>query len=220
MTEKKIEQFQDLLLRGPRAARPGLRQALISQAQPPWRHVPDREADLRQVANDADVIAFERDEADGVDAVGLVLWERDEGYEVVNIVPQRTGELGEARYNRALEDFLMKIARPAADRAKFEVETTAPHQGLEDWISGEAAEALRRFSAGANKSTGSSHPMDRRRWYEFLLAAHPNPGKLDGSRLMQWLVQAENWPEDEAHDLVVQYEFGLGLLDAADQRDA
>ena len=55
--------------------------------------------------------------------------------------------------------------------------------------------------------------MDRERWYAFIVKAHGHDEKLDTDRLGRWLIQVERWPEDEAHDLVIEYEFGSGLLD-------
>ena len=81
----------------------------------------------------------------------------------------------------------------------------------------ERADALRRFSAAANKATGSSHPLDRTRWFAFLLSVHGVTPSLDADRLARWLVEVEGWSDDKAHDLVVEYEFGLALLDEYDR---
>ncbi|AFK54015.1 hypothetical protein [Tistrella mobilis] len=165
----------------------------------------------------ADLIAFVREPGDGVDAVCLVLWSRDDAYEVTNIVPRDVGELGHQRYNAALQDFIARVARPAATAARFEIQTTSAQQGLNDWLPAAAADALRRFSATANKSTGSSHPSDRKRWFAFLLQAHRDAGSFDTDRLVRWLTEVEGWPDDKAHDLAIEYEFGLALLNEYDR---
>lgn len=216
MTQSKnLEVFQDLTLRGPDEKRSMLRMALIAHANGSWRHASDKEDELSEMAEAEDVIAFERSGGEGIDAVGLVLWAREEGFEITNIVPLAVGELGPRRYNAALQDFESCVARPAAMEVGFEVQVTSAQQGPADWLPPLAAEALQRFSGAANKATGSSHPTDRRRWFAFLIAAH-TANDLDTDRLMRWLVEVEGWPEDVAHDLVVQYEFGLALLDEYD----
>ena len=83
---------------------------------------------------------------------------------------------------------------------------------LTHWTSEEAAAALNRFSVTANKSTGSSHPSDRCRWFEFIFAAHRAQGRLDSDILARWLAEVEDWPSEVANDLVIQYEFGIALL--------
>ena len=217
----EIEEFRDLVLRGPVDRLPLLRKTLIDKASSPWRYAVDREAVIaRYMTHDADVLAFEREDGEGVDAVGLVLWSRADGFEVVNIVPRKVKELSAHRYNNALEDFISRVARPAADVAGYDIETTSAQQGLDDWVDDHVAEALRQFSGCANKATGSSHPADRNRWFAFLLAAHHNRGSLDADRLKRWLVEGEGWSERRAEDLVMEYEFGLALLRKHDHNRA
>jgi hypothetical protein len=211
--EAKLEVFQDLLLRGPTSGRARLRQALIGSAAGPWRHAEGRE---RAMVPNADVIAFERESDGGVEPVALFLVSRPDGYQVTNIVPLNVGELGQRRYNIALQDFVERVARAAAE-AGFTVETTPPIQGLDDWLSPDAAEALRVFSGSANKATGSSHPRDRERWFIFLLEAHRSRGSFNTDKLVRWLTEIEHWPEEGAHDLAIEYEFALGLLDEYDR---
>lgn len=213
----ELEEFRDLILRGPTDRRPALRQALIDRAVSPWSHAKARETDLAvHAGRNAEIIAFEREARDDVDAVGLLLWSRDEGFEVSNIVPLKVMELGRHRYNAALEDFILRVANPAANIAGYTVEVTAGRGKLDDWLEPDVAETLRGFSSCANKATGSSHPLDRERWFAFLLAVHRNPGSLDVDRLGRWLVEVEHWPDQEAQDLVIEYEFGLKLLDRYD----
>ena len=213
----EIEEFRDLVLRGPVEKRPLLRQALIDNAVSPWRYAVDREAMLaKHTGSGVDAFAFEREDGDGVDAVGLVLWSRMEGVEVSNIVPLKLPRLSEHRYNNALEDFISRVAKPAADVVGYTIETTNAQQNLDDWVAHEVAEALRQFSGCANKATGSSHPQDRRRWCMFLIKAYRNRGSLDANRLERWLVEVEGWSERKAEDLVIQYDFGLKLLSEYD----
>jgi hypothetical protein len=215
----RLEVFQDLVLRGPEGDRSTLRHALIALAAPPWQHAQSKEDDMSAHAvGDVDVIVFEREAGAGFNAAALVLWSRPDGYEVTNIVPREVRELGYSGYNAILQDFARHLAEPAARQVGFSLEITAAEQTLQDWLSPEAAEALKRFSAAANKSTGSSHPSDRRRWFDFLLQVHADKRRLDADQLARWLIEVERWSDDTAHDLVVQYEFGLELLDEYVQR--
>ena len=68
-----LEVFQDLMLFGPDAEKFRLRKALISHAKGPWKHARDREDQLVRMGDADSVIAFERSEGEGIDAVGLVL---------------------------------------------------------------------------------------------------------------------------------------------------
>ena len=186
--------------------------------QAPWHHDQEREEDIRLHASDGeDVIVLVRAAFDDVDESGLVLWQEGDGYRISNIVPRNVGELGVTRYNAILRDFVAKIAEPAARSEAFDIELTSPLQSLDDWLDTGPATALRRFSRLANKSTGAAHPMDRERWYAFLIATHHTPKRLDTDQLVRWLIEVEHWSEDKAHELAIDYEFALGLLEQYDQ---
>lgn len=217
MNEKHgIEVFQDLSITGPESKRTELREALIMAAAAPWKHGQDAEKDLSRMARADDIIVFQR-EADGrLPAAGLTLWSRKGGYEITNIVSKQMGQLTYAQYNGLLQEFDRSIARPAASKAGFVVNVSAPRQTLEEWISPEAAKALEAFSDLANKSTGSSHPLDQRRWLRFLILSHNGEKKVDGDRLRRWLIEVDGWDEDHALKLVIEYEFALDLLQAYD----
>jgi hypothetical protein len=214
----QLEVFQDLFLRGPPNARASLRQALLDHAMAPWRHAGEVHKDPSIYGNEADVLTFKREAGEGLAEATLVLWPRPEGYEVTNIVPIDVRELGYSGYNAILQDFLRRIAVPAARQTGFEVETTAPRQSIEEWIPAKTAEALRRFSRSANKGTGSSHPLDRQRWFEFLIQAHADQRRIDTERLVRWLVEVDGWSDYSAHELAIEYEFGLDLLGEYDKR--
>lgn len=217
MTEKSIEVFQNLNLKGCSSAS-SIRAGILAQVQAPWHHDQEREEDIRGHASDGeDVIVLVRDEFDDVDESGMVLWQEGEGYRVSNIVPRNVGELGISKYNTILRDFVARIAEPAASSSSFDIELTSPHQSLDDWLDAEPAAALRRFSRSANKSTGAAHPMDRARWYAFLIATHHTSKRLDTDQLVRWLVEVEHWSEDTAHELAIDYESALGLLEQYDQ---
>jgi hypothetical protein len=79
-----------------------------------------------------------------------------------------------------------------------------------------AAEKFRYFSSCANKGTGASHPQDRERWNDLVLATHQERSTLDASTLRRWLVEVEEWPPEVADPLAIEYEYGRELLAYAD----
>ncbi|MBH5396627.1 hypothetical protein HZZ13_02285 [Bradyrhizobium sp. CNPSo 4010] len=212
-----IEVFQDLILRAPAGDISVIRSALVGYVSGHWQHAPEAEKSLkRNTSLDGDVIAFQRASDAVLPAAGLTLWSRPDGYEVSNIVPRETGKLGYGTYNALLREFADLIARPAAIGGGFLVEVTSDSQSLQDVSSPDVAAALRRFSGAANKSTGATHPADRKRWMHFLILAHQSGGALSTDFLTRWLVEAEGWDDESAHDLAIQYEFAQDLLQAYD----
>ena len=218
MTNKNIEVFQKLTLKC-RGSVSSIRTAILAQVRKPWHHNLERESDIRTyaTAQGEDVIVLVRDAFDDVDESGLVLWQEGDDYKVSNIVPRNVGELGITKYNTILRDFFTRIAEPASREGTFDLELTYPHQSLDDWLDEGPATALRRFSLLANKSTGAAHPTDRSRWFAFLIATHRASKRLDADQLVRWLLEIEHWPEDKAHELAIDYDFALGLLEQYDQ---
>jgi hypothetical protein len=137
---------------------------------------------------------------------------------VSNILPKNVRQLTYDQYNFILQNFYDKFAKPAADLLNIPIELSPPEQTVENWLSSESAKRLRAFSIGANKSTGSSHPMDRERWCDFLIALH-REGEDPGAELLErWLVEEEKWPEEVAFDLICEFEFARDLLGRFDKR--
>jgi hypothetical protein len=204
--------FRDLRLLGPVDAVERLRHALIVRATAPWRHAPEREERVHVPAPDGRLMAFERSATPGYEAAGLVLFSRPNGLEVTNIVPLEFSELSHRAYNMILEDFADQIARPASSASGFVVELSGDTVQIEDKLSPAAADALRRFSVLANKSTGAAHPLDRRRWFDFIILAHQDRSDLDADLLHRWLSESDDWPEDRASDLAIEYERSRALL--------
>lgn len=217
MTDKSIEVFQSLQLKSHTSAS-AVRAHILAWVKGPWRHDAEREEDTRNHAlYDEDVIVLIREAFDDVDESCLLLWQEGNGYKISNIVPRSVGQLGITKYNTILHDFTVKVAQPAARVGGFEVEMSSSSQTLDDWLGVEPANALRRFSRLANKSTGAGHPMDQERWHDFLIATHQTSKRLDADKLVRWLVEVEHWSEDTAHRLAADFEFALKLLEQYDQ---
>ena len=130
---------------------------------------------------------------------------------VTNIVPRERRKLTEDEYNDLLDRFRMDVIQPVAVRLSLPVTRSKRDPSLEDLINPETAGALRRFSACANKSTGSSHPCDLERWNQFLFLYHRKRDKLDPTLLGEFLME-DGWSEDMAHELVAEFERGVDLL--------
>lgn len=79
MTDKKIEVFQNLHLKG-RTTASAVRASILAQVQSPWHHDHDREEDiLNHAVADEDAIVLMREAFNGIDESGLVLWQEGGG---------------------------------------------------------------------------------------------------------------------------------------------
>lgn len=136
---------------------------------------------------------------------------------VSNIIPQKKNSLTEAEYNEILSAFDSDILSPAVDRwgREHRREQTKAHVSVDDVFSEPLARLLKRFSDLANKSV--LHPLDDRRWREFLIATHRSGTQVHSDTLRTLLVEELDWPEEQAQKLASEYYNGLELLEAYDE---
>ncbi|MGB8888610.1 MAG: hypothetical protein WCC87_17910 [Candidatus Korobacteraceae bacterium] len=138
-----------------------------------------------------------------------------EGAYVSNVLPGgETGlsSLTPAQYHEILESFRDEVLLPVTRGKHLQVYLGDYTVDIEHWLSEDSAKLLRGFSRLANKSTGSSHPLDRKRWLDFVITAHREHSTLHADELGRWLVESEGWTDDMAEHLAVQYQFGRDLL--------
>lgn len=220
MSDLSIEVFQEFAISFPDSDATRLRDALLSHARPPWHHDPETEHELTRssLRATAHPIVFERDGDRSIRAARLFLFQHGDRYQLGNIVPCDNGpSLGAHGYNDLIDDFVAHVAEPGTRDTATVLRTTKRHNTITDWTSKDAASALRRFSAAANKATGASHPADAERWRNFLIADHRAGGNWNHSHFERWLVEVEHWPPDEAQELASQRDQALELLDQYDK---
>lgn len=160
---------------------------------------------------------FERGSDARIPAASLFLSERDGRLVVANIIPESVNSLSIDEYNTILGEFAT-IARSIAGDLELRIDESGPDADIGRWLSDRTQKALVHFSRLANKSTGSSHPMDFERWADFITVSH-REGRIPPDMLARFLVEEEGWPPDRAAELVSEYEFGLSLLDRSERRE-
>lgn len=68
------------------------------------------------------------------------------------------------------------------------------------------------FSSAANKSTGSTHPYDRQRWFEFITLIHKSEKNISPEEVQKFLTE-DGWTEDFSFELACEFEYSLDLLE-------
>ncbi|MGE6322728.1 hypothetical protein ACQKEF_21065 [Pseudomonas oryzihabitans] len=212
MSEPGIRLFRELKLSSPSGVG-ALKQALVVSADRPWIHsIEDEEQLYRAYPPGITVALFTREESRGVEPCMLTLLQDLDSLKLTNILPRKIPELGPARYNALIKDFLLKVVQPARELVDIKVGIGDEFLSLQTLLGPGAASALVAFSNGANKATGSSHPLDRKRWFDFILAVDRSPRRPDLEQVLRWLVEAEGWSEETALELIRECQFGLELL--------
>ncbi len=215
--------FQELVVKGSPEGLSNFVRSLELPTDCGWSRCPELEKELSQVSpSDHESYCFSVPRRGGRSAAHLWLAFRhgrpDEMY-VPNVVPCDSAlPLSHEEYNAIVGEFSCVVATPAAEKAGVSVALSKALFQIEDFVSPDTAKRLRSFSRLANWSTGSSHPNDQRRWFDFITAAHWEAASLDSHMLGRWLHEEEGWSDEGATQLAIEYETGRALLAHHDNR--
>lgn len=217
-----MERFKDLEITGPENVLLAAVQRLSENLPAGWHRDTEAEARLEEIdprGSDAG-FSFARDAAGGIVAAGVFLARDGMRLHVPNIVPRKSGQLTMSEYNRILDEFAALLRSHLPDDGTVTFAVSGDQASVTDWVSQDTADALRRFSTLANKSTGSSHPNDFERWAVFLIRAHREGADLHSDDLARWMVKEHGWSSDRADKLAIEYEFARGLLKIYDSNSS
>ncbi len=193
-----------------------LSRELENLSKAPWIRRKDKEEELGGI--EGRPICFEAKKGGAVSPSALFIFQKEnETLWVSNIVPTEESELTYDQYNFALEHFYENIVLPAIEGTSITAELTSDQISIGSVAGEEVEKAIVRFSNLANKSTGSSHPLDRKRWLEFLVLAHEARSDLHSDIIIRTLVEL-GWSEEKAIELGIQFEFAEDLLSYIEER--
>ena len=116
---------------------------------------------------------------------------------VGNIVPIEKKELSVNEYNAVLLQFYDDVIKPFKESGT-ELSISQPSDDIFDpksEISETALKKLELFCSAANKSTGSSHPCDQERWFDFICQTVDDGKMFDYSTLASFLQDEAYWGE-------------------------
>lgn len=173
-----------------------------------WR---DRERESDRSLGGIRFLIFRRRPVEDRPAVGVFVTDRGTDLYVSNIVPAEAGQISRDEYNETLREFAADFAVPAAQELGIQAELTPGYVDLSKVLEPETYAALVAFSRAANRSTGSSHPMDQSRWFEFIWRLHESGRELGSDVLAGWL-EEDGWSPDAAAELAGEFEYALSLL--------
>jgi len=203
-----MKKFQDLFLQLNGTDIDSLVDSLTQNCNSLWKRREDKE----DGAGGYRPYCFESVGNENLAAAALFVYERESGlWYVSNIVPTVERELSHEQYNSLLIDFYSTVVTPAIQDLSVTVNLSSDEITVGSVAGPEVEDALKRFSNLANKSTGTSHPYDRKRWMEFILLAHKSSEKPSVELVISTLIEL-GWTEDWAYDLGIQFEFACDLL--------
>jgi hypothetical protein len=210
-----LEVFRDLTVSGPDVP---LAFEKLRHNPPPYWKIDDRATenlDDRSIGEKH--LVLQVDLKGGRPSANVFVFFIGKELKVTNIVPRQVHQLTMYQYNQILEELNDWVLKLGAEGMSIKSTITADRLDITTLLGFEATKALQIFSSSANKNTGSSHPLDRDRWFKFLVLAHRESTKIDTHTLYRWLTEEEQWPEDQADKLAIEFEFSSGLLNDYDR---
>ena len=128
---------------------------------------------------------------------------------VGNIVPLNKYQLSIEEYNAVLDLFYVDIIAPNQTKLHG-IKVVGPESDIFDplkYISAEALKKLERFCHCANKSTGSAHPSDERRWFDFICQTVDDGLVFDYDTILRFLMDEEYWGRKDARSIATIGQF-------------
>lgn len=183
---------------------------VTSSLENPWMRAYKNEENSKYLGEIA--FCFQRKGDSNLPAAGLSIFQKDGNtWFIPNVVPIESGQLSYEEYNEIITEFYSIYLIPVSKRHEIVVDITTDELKDEDIIGEIPAKLLKIFSSSANKSTGSSHPLDRNRWFEFIVEASKSKKEINTGDLKR-LLQQQGWSEEIALDLIIEFEFGRDLI--------
>jgi hypothetical protein len=190
-------------------------QAVADRLTGGWRRDHDRE-DATEQSGMPEYFVFTKDGDKELSPVHLFLTqlhEHEDELWLANIISFRRS-LSYSQYNAVIDSLLSSGLSAVAAEKGAEIVTTSGEQSIQDLVPPFVAAQLQLFSNAANKATAGTHPLDRERWMQFLVALHRSGSELNVDVLGRWLKE-QGWPDDGVDHLTREFEFGIDLLQAA-----
>jgi hypothetical protein len=196
-----------------------LKEHLVSKAKSiNWIHRLDFEENYRKnTATESDtILCIETLEMffNSLPIKGYIwLWKKNNYFEIFNIIPTKPGSFSYSQYNYILNQFFLFVVSDVVLQLGLQTESSKPNKSIEEIIGKDAAESLIRFSKGANKVTGNTHPYDFDRWCEFVFIIFREKIPLNIDEFVRWLKDEENWSDEMAWKLGIDLEYALDILE-------
>ena len=173
-----------------------------------WERAYENEENSKNLGEIA--YCFRRKSDSILPGAGLSIFQKDRNiWYIPNVIPTESGQLTYDNYNEILTEFYEKCLAPFSQGV--EIFITSGNIEDRDIVGEKAAKLLNIFSSYANKSTGSSHPYDRERWFYFIVEVCNSGINVDTDAL-QRLLQEQGWSKESSIELVIEFEFARDLI--------
>jgi hypothetical protein len=190
--------------------------AITASLSDGWERHEQGDRDFREIASDdAASHYFYCDKRNGRWAATVILSKTEEGkYYLSHVLPQEDSPnpFEVDQFNAIADEFHDRFLLPLEKSGRIFILNFEGEIDLEVDLGTFVFGKLKTFSAAANKSSGSSHPCDRQRWLDFMIALDQSEAEVSAPIVKQWLIEKGGWSESAAQELCLEFELGMELL--------
>jgi hypothetical protein len=158
-----------LVITGSRAGLEALIETMTGLHHPEWHR--DREAEARQAEDGLGepMYCFRCRATDTHRSARVWVHLGENQLAEANVLPVEDRRLQRSQWEAVLDAFAADVLEPSLEGTGLHLERRLPND-LETYLTELPRKRLSLFSKLANK--GTPHPLDKERWYEFVIAAH------------------------------------------------
>lgn len=137
------------------------------------------------------------------------------GVSIVNIVPMPESGISHidySEYNKILDYFRDKVFYKIINDSHNHISENTEDFNIEEVI----PYSFSKLNTWLSNFPLSGHPLDERRWYDFVISLHKNNEDLSIDVFKKYLQEKYNWEEDVVESFALKLESQLDLLDYYD----
>jgi hypothetical protein len=139
---------------------------------------------------------------------------------VSNITPNKSGQLTYNQYNAILKKFFNEVVEIQNSKG-LSVTLSKGSVTIEDFAGIETTNKLKNWINSANPSTLNTHPLDFKRWCDFVFTAYLKKSNLTATQFERYLIEeVKIYDEELVSKVVLEYEYSLDLLSEYDKRSS
>lgn len=213
----EIEVHQNLTLTGEASKLTEIKRELEEFSSSSWKFDKNLSKRTRERSDKESILCFICEETSNFPAAQVVLWPNADGYYLANIVQLKyIKKLEIKKYNSILNSFKTIVLEKIASKFEYTIDISSRFQSPKEWFSQKTLIALEKYLASANRSEGTVHSSDQKRWNDFIIAYYNDnenyiqPSLLDFFR--RWLSECQYFDINTAEELISGFDTGLQLI--------
>lgn len=135
---------------------------------------------------------------------------------IVNIIPMQESNISKidcVEYNKLLDSFRNKVFRAIQEQNGNSIKENSEDYEISDII----PKSYQKLNTWLDNYPLSGHPLDEKRWYDFVISLHINQEKLYLDDFKKYIQEQWKWEEETIEKFALKLESHIELLEYYDK---